>query len=607
MFVVDVVLLVGSVLLLLGIASSKLSARLGVPVLVLFLVVGMLAGEEGLGRIRFDDYDVAYAVGTVALALILFDGGLGTPIESIRAVWKPSLVLATLGVFITAALTGLAASWILGISWLEGMLLGSIVGSTDASAVFAVLRTGGVTLPRKLAALLEVESGSNDPMAIFMTIGCIQVLLGEMTVGADLLLLFAKQAAIGSVAGLAVGFAAVWVANWIRLDAAGLYPVLIAAFGLLAYGLAVALGGSGFLAIFLAGIVIGNRRLAYQRGIRLFHDATAWLAQIAMFVVLGLLSTPSQLLGAAPKGLLIAVVLMFVARPAAVFLLAPWFRFDWREMTLLSWVGLKGAVPITLAIFPLIYEVPNAALIFNTVFFTVVLSALVQGWSLAPVAGWLGLRLPTESPPPVTLEISSLQNVDAQALDFTVHPESRAAGHLVKDLALPAGAVISLIARDKQIIPPHGGTRIEVGDHVLVVAKDEVASLVTQVFAERTELPLDLPSLTAFPLRPNATIGELEETYGLKTELPPNLTLVEALRSRAGTKRILQGETVPLGSVALQATVVAPHGEIEQVGLILLPSDPPEASSSPSADGSDDDPIPEGPAEEPPPQPSVDS
>lgn len=603
MFAVDVVLLIGSVLLLLGIASSKISARLGVPVLVLFLLVGMLAGEEGLGRIQFNDYSVAHAVGTVALAIILFDGGLSTPIESIRAVWKPSVALATFGVFVTAGVTGLAASWILGVSWLEGLLLGSIVGSTDASAVFAVLRTGGITLPTKLAATLEVESGSNDPMAIFMTIGCIQVLTGKMSSGADLLLLFGLQTVVGVLAGLAIGFAAVWIVNRIRLEASGLYPILVASFGLLSYGVAVAMGGSGFLAIFLAGIVIGNRPLAYQRSIRLFHDAGAWLAQIAMFVVLGMLSFPSQLLQAAPKGLLIAVVMMFVARPAAVFLCAPWFRFDWREMTLLSWVGLKGAVPITLAIFPLIYDVGNAALIFNVVFFIVVLSALVQGWSLAPVAGWLGLRLPTEPPPPVTLEISSLQNVDGSVIDFTVRPESRAAGHLVKDLALPTGAVISLIAREKQIIPPHGGTRIEVGDHVLVVVRSEVAALVSQVFADRTELPLDLPSMTSFPLRPTATIGELEETYGLKTELPPHLTLVEAIRERAGSKRLTQGETVPLGSIALQARTVGANGDIEQVGMILLPDDPQEIAPGP-AERPKEEPTaaPAGPAEEPPSQ-----
>ncbi|HEV7280765.1 MAG TPA: potassium/proton antiporter [Pirellulaceae bacterium] len=596
-FDVDAAIFVGSVLLLLGIASSKLSARMGVPALVLFLLVGMLAGEEGIGRIRFDDYDAAHAIGTIALAVILFDGGLGTSVRAIRSAWKPALSLATVGVFITAGLTGLSASFILGLSPLEGMLLGSIVASTDASAVFSVLRTGGTTLPERLSATLEVESGSNDPMAIFMTIGCIEILTGKMEFGLDLLGLFAMQAIIGTASGLGIGFASVWVVNRVKLDAAGLYPVLVVACGLLSFGAAAVLEGSGFLAVYLAGCVLGNKRLAYQRGIRLFNDAGAWLAQIAMFVILGLLSYPSKLALVAPQGLLVAAVLVFVARPLAVFVSVPWFRFNWREMTLLAWVGLKGAVPITLAIFPLLAGIENAVLIFNVVFFIVVVSAVAQGWSLSLVADLLGLRLPKEPISPVTLEISSLQDVDAQALDFTVVPESRAAGHLVKDLALPAGAVISLIARGKQVIPPHGATRIEPGDHVLVVVRNEVAALVTQAFAERTELPLDLPSMTPFPLRPTATIGELQEMYGLQIDLPADVTLVEAIRSRAGAKRLMQGETVPLGPIALQATVVGANGAIEQVGMILLPDDPPEIAPSPS-----EEPAPAGPAEEPPPQ-----
>lgn len=596
-FDVDAAIFVGSVLLLLGIASSKLSARMGVPALVLFLIVGMLAGEEGIGRIRFEDYDAAHAIGTIALAIILFDGGLGTSVRAIRSVWKPALSLATVGVFITAGLTGLAASFILGLSPLEGLLLGSIVASTDASAVFSVLRTGGTTLPDRLSATLEVESGSNDPMAIFMTIGCIEVLTGRMDFGPDLFGLFAMQAVIGTASGLGIGVASVWIVNRIKLDAAGLYPVLVAACGLLSFGAAAVLGGSGFLAVYLAGCVLGNSRLAYQRGIRLFNDAGAWLAQIAMFVILGLLSFPSKLALVAPQGLLIATVLVFVARPLAVFIAVPWFRFNWREMTLLAWVGLKGAVPITLAIFPLLAGVDNAMLIFNVVFFIVVVSAAVQGWSLSLVADLLGLRLPKEPLSPVTLEISSLQDVDAQALDFTVVPESRAAGHLVKDLALPAGAVISLIARGKQVIPPHGATRIEPGDHVLVVVRNEVAALVTQAFAERTELPLDLPSMTAFPLRPTATIGELQEMYGLQIDLPPDVTLADAVRSRAGAKRVAPGETVPLGPIALQASVVGANGAIEQVGMILLPDDPHEIVPSPSGE-----PPAAGPADEPPPQ-----
>ena len=269
MFLIDSIILGTGILLLLGIASSKLSNRLGVPVLVLFLVLGMLAGSDGIGGIAFENYQLAHAIGSLALAMILFDGGLSTPMSAVRSVWKPAMLLATLGVLITSIVTGLAASWILNIPLLEGMLLGSIVGSTDAAAVFSVLRSGGVSLRERLKSTLEVESGANDPMAIFLTIGCIEILMGRLSIGPDLIWLFVKQMAV-VVAGVAVGYAAIRIVNAINLDAAGLYPVLVTAFGLLAFGLAVIFGGSGFLAIYLAGIMIGNGRLVFQRGILLF-------------------------------------------------------------------------------------------------------------------------------------------------------------------------------------------------------------------------------------------------------------------------------------------------------------------------------------------------
>ncbi len=315
MFVIDGLILVCGVLILLGIASSKLSARIGVPVLVLFLLVGMLAGSEGIGGIRFDDYELAHAIGTVALVLILFDGGLGTSLEAVRQVWKPALSLATVGVLVTSVLTALAAMWVLGFSWWEGLLLGSIVGSTDAAAVFAVLRMGGVSLPQKLVATIEIESGSNDPMAIFMTIGCIEILTGHREFGWNLLAMFIQEMGIGAIVGIGMGLVAVRIVNRISLSAAGLYPVLVSAVCLLVFGLTAWLGGSGFLAVYLTGIVMGNTKLVFQRGILLFHDAIAWLAQIVMFVVLGLLSYPSRLLEIAGYGLLIGAALIVLARP----------------------------------------------------------------------------------------------------------------------------------------------------------------------------------------------------------------------------------------------------------------------------------------------------
>ncbi len=292
MLSIEALILITGILLLLGIVSNKFSARMGVPVLVLFLLVGMLAGSEGIGGIEFENYSLANGIGTIALSLILFDGGLRTPYRSIRAAWKPAGVLATIGVFITALITGLAASWFLQIPLMEGLLLGSIVGSTDASVVFSVLRFGGVHIRRRLADTLEVESGSNDPMAIFLTVGLIQVLTGAVPLGPGLVVLFLTQIVFGTVVGLLVGWGGVWVLKNIQLSAAGLYPVLATGLALFSFGFAAAFGGSGFLAVYLTGIVIGNRRPVFHRGILLFHDAIAWLCQILMFIALGILPQP---------------------------------------------------------------------------------------------------------------------------------------------------------------------------------------------------------------------------------------------------------------------------------------------------------------------------
>jgi cell volume regulation protein A len=571
MFLIDSLILGTGILLLLGIASSKLSNRLGVPVLVLFLILGMLAGSEGIGGIPFENYGLAHAVGTLALALILFDGGLSTPFSAIRAVWQPALLLATVGVFVTAIVTGAAASWVLNLSLMEGLLLGSIAGSTDAAAVFAVLRSGGVSLPGRLKSTLEVESGANDPMAIFMTIGCIEVLAGRMQLGPGLIGLFVSQMGLGLATGLAIGWVAVWVVNRINLGAAGLYPVLVTAFGLLAFGLAAAAGGSGFLAVYVAGIVIGNRRIVFQRGILLFHDASAWLSQIVMFVVLGLLSFPSRLWDVSGHGLLIAAVLILVARPIAVFALSWPFNFNWRELVFISWTGLKGAVPITLATFPLMFGTPNASLVFDAVFFVVVVSALIQGWSLPYAARLLGLEVPLENRPPVTLEISSLRQVEGDIVDYTVGPLSRAAGRQIRDLALPEDVLIALIVRHEQVIPPHGRTTIEVGDHVMAVLRPAVRPLVEQVFGDRSDSVDELPIDMEFPLRGTTRIRELEETYGIQMNAGPDDTLDVAMRKKLAGKAN-PGDATCFGPLRLRVRHVAEDGSIEQVGLTFIPS-----------------------------------
>lgn len=473
MFLVDRLILLGAVLVLLGIASSKFAARLGLPVLVLFLAVGMLAGENGPGGLAFDNVSMAHAIGTVALCLILFDGGLQTRLSSIRVAWKPALGLATLGVLVTAGVTGLAAAWVMGTPLPVGLLLGSIVASTDAAAVFSVLRTQGVHLHERLAATLEIESGSNDPMAIFLTVGLVDVLLGARPLGAGLVWLFFMQMGVGTIVGLAAGWVAVRLINGIHLGAAGLYPVLAGACGFAAFGVAAVAGGSGFLAVYLAGIVIGNSATVFQRGTFLFMDGLAWVAQIAMFIVLGLLSTPRELVGVAGPALIVAAVLVAVARPLAVVPVLSALGFSAREQGLVAWVGLKGAVPIILATFPLLAGLPEGRQIFNVVFFVVLVSAALQGSTLPWLARRLGLQATRPAAPGVSLELLTLREVDADVVQYPVEASSPAAGRQVSDLGLPAGAVLALIARGSTLIAPHGATVIEPQDHLFVFVARE--------------------------------------------------------------------------------------------------------------------------------------
>ena len=567
MFVVDRIVLVAAILLLLGIASSKFSARLGLPVLVLFLVVGMLAGSEGIGGVEFDNFPLAHGIGTVALGVILFDGGLRTPISSIRIAWKPAFLLATVGVLGTSLITGFAASWLLGIPLLEGLLIGSIVGSTDAAAVFAVLRSAGVNLREDLAATLEVESGSNDPMAIFLTVGVLELLLGNIEPGLDLIWLFVEQMGIGMVVGLLVSWLAVKLINRINLEAAGLYPVLTGACGMLAYAVAANIGGSGFLAVYIAGIVLGNSRLVFGRGTMLFHDGLAWAGQITMFVVLGLLSFPSRLAEIATGGILVAAVLILVARPLVVYPLLIPLRYNLRETTLIAWVGLKGAVPIVLATFPFLFGYPNGTGVFNVVFFVVLISAITQGWPLPFIARKLGLQEEVGPKPSVTLEITSLRDVDADIVEYTVGTETRASGKKLNQLALPEGVVVAMISRGKDLIPPRGSTRIQAEDHVFVVLRPETRPLVDRVFAPDQTKQQDLPTLVEFPLMGSTTAEELREFYGIQLPIPPDRTLDELIRHELGDQLSEQG-SIQVDGFVLRVREVS-DGRVISVGLAI--------------------------------------
>lgn len=569
MFAIDKVILLSAILILLGIFSSKLSARLGLPMLVLFLLIGMLAGENGIGGIEFNNPEAAHALGTLALALILYDGGLQTSTDSIKMVWKPASVLASVGVFITAAITGLCASYILNLPLLEGMLIGAIVGSTDAAAVFSLLRNAGVHLAPRLKSTLEVESASNDPMAIFLTVGLLEVLVNDMRPGLGLLQLFVMQMGVGTLTGLAVGWLAIKVINRIHLMAAGLYPVMVAACGLLAFGISANLGGSGFLSIFIAGVIVGNSRFVFQRSTFMFHDGMAWLSQITMFVVLGLLVSPVSLTEVWLEGLLIAAVLVLVARPLASAFFLKMFGFNNRETLLVSWVGLRGSVPIILAIFPLMFGLESAPLIFNVVFFVVLISATVQGSTLPWVARKLNLTVPPADSAPATLEITSLGDVDAEIVEYTLAQDSRCAGRFLSQMALPDKVVVAMITRNSEVIPPRGSTLLYGGDHLFVVLRPDIRPFVDYAFsAAQRANSADLPRTIELQLKGTTRVKDVADSYGIFLSDQPYLSLAQLLEQQGEEFRSV-GAVLELEKVRMRVCEVI-NDKIITIGLSPL-------------------------------------
>lgn len=564
MFFIDKLILLAAVLILFGILSSKLSARLGLPVLVLFLLIGMIAGEDGIG-IAFDNAPAAHTLGTLALALILFDGGLQTSTQSIKSVWKPASMLATVGVLMTAGITGYAAAYILNLPLYEGFLLGAIVGSTDAAAVFSLLRNAGVNLNKRLSSTLEIESASNDPMAIFLTIGLLEVIINDSKIGLDLLHLLFQQMGVGSLIGLSVGWCSIKLINKVNLGASGLYPVMVAACGLLSFGLATNLGGSGFLAIFITGVLIGNSQFVFKKSTFLFHDGLAWLSQITMFVMLGLLVNPTSLLDIWLEGLIIACVLVFIARPLAVAPILALFRFKSREIALVSWVGLRGSVPIILAIFPLLFGLPNAALIFNVVFFVVLLSATIQGSTLAVVARKLKLiEAPGESPP-ATLEITALNEVDAEIVKYTIADNSKAVGRYLSNLALPDNTVVAMITRGHQVIAPRGSSMLQAQDHVFMVIRPELRSFVETVFSPVCEIATTEFLNKELCLKGYTKVQDILDSYGIDLAHDKDFTLDELIKHKVNSELNLETVVVLSG---VQLTVRGMVGDrVSTVGL----------------------------------------
>jgi cell volume regulation protein A len=462
------ILAILGIMLLVSVLASKASGRLGVPVLIIFLGLGMLAGSEGIGGIYFDDAMLSQRLGVIALVFILFAGGLETDWNYVRLGAKRASILATLGVLLTSLIVGWAAHLLTDLSLLEGMLLGAIVSSTDAAAVFSILRSRGVRLRRDLAAVLELESGSNDPMAVFLTTAVLQLMAQPSAPVWKTVVDFVQQMAFGALAGIVIGWLAVKIINRLHLEYQGLYPVLTVAIVLFTYGATSEIGGNGFLAVYLLGISLARQNFVQRRTLLRFHDGVAWLMQIAMFTTLGLLVFPSQLLPVAGASLLVVAVLMFVARPVAVFISLAFSKVPFKEKVLISWVGLRGAVPIILATFPLVAGIPAAGPIFNIVFFIVFASVLLQGTTIALAARVLGLDAAqvTEFSP---AEAHLAGRGESAVITAEIAQGAFAAGKRVVELDWPREALILVIYRGVEFFVPNGATELHAGDRLIVL------------------------------------------------------------------------------------------------------------------------------------------
>ena len=464
-------ILIAGALLAAGLGASLIAGRLRVPALVLFLGLGMLVGSDGLGWIDFSNYALARDIGVVALALILFEGGLNAGFDEIRLVLGPSIALAFAGTALTAAITGLAAAGLFGFSTKEGLLVGSIIAATDGAAIFALLRES--TLRRKLARTLEGEAGLNDAVAVLLVLACIDWMLKPGYDAGDALVLLVRQFGLGIAAGAAAGWLGVQALQRVRLATAGLYPVASLTIAALAYGAAAALEGSGFVAVYLAGLALGSARIPARQTVANFHQGLGWLAQLSMFLVLGLLVFPSQLGGVALKGTALALVLVLVARPLSVVAATVFARYSVAERLMVGWAGLRGAVPVVLATFPVLDHVPGSLEFFNIVFFAVVVSTVLQGTTFEPLAKRLGVTTTEPALPPPLMEAGTVRRLGAEVLEYSIKPDDAIAGARVRDLGLPREAVVNVVVRGEEAIPPRGSTRLRAGDRLNVLIRQE--------------------------------------------------------------------------------------------------------------------------------------
>jgi potassium/hydrogen antiporter len=467
-----------SILIILSVVIARVTNNIGVPVLLLFLGVGMLAGEEGFGNIVFSDAQVAQSIGIIALILILFSGGLDTPWKTVRPVLGAAIKLSTLGVLITTFAVGIFLHYVFDLPFLVSMLVGAVISSTDAAAVFSILNSRNINIKGNSGPLLELESGSNDPMAIFLTISFLELITGKADSVWGLLVLFVLQMGLGLILGVILGRLIVILINKLKFPVEGFYYVFTLATAIFTYALTSSLNGSGFLAVYVAGVIVGNNEIVFKKSLFRFFDGLAWLSQIVMFLTLGLLVFPSQVFKVVDTGLIISLYLIFFARPIGVFAALYRSEFTFKEKVLISWVGLRGAVPIILATFPLLAGIEQAGWIFNVVFFIVLTSSLLQGWSIPLAAKLLGLSKPSELKINSPLEFSYPENLDMKLINLKVPPKPTLVGKSLVEIPVLKGNLVIVIYRNGNYFVPSGGTSLEEGDVVqLLVKKENVKEL----------------------------------------------------------------------------------------------------------------------------------
>ncbi|WP_417833345.1 potassium/proton antiporter [Thalassospira xiamenensis] len=562
----NLVILIASVLVVVAVFTSLISFRVGAPLLLVFLFVGLGAGEDGIGGINFDNAPLAYFIGSIALAMILFDSGFETQLRTLKIAAAPSLVLATFGVMLTTFVVGGVTWLVLDVPWLVALLFGAIVSSTDAAAVFFLLRVGGINLRDRTRSTLEVESGSNDPMAVFLTISLVELIMqgGGDNLALELLERFVLQIGLGAVLGLLGGMAIVQMINRVKLEPA-LVPIVTLACALSLFGATSIVGGSGFLAVYVAGLYAGNSQMRMSVGVRRFQHVTTWLAQIVMFVTMGLLATPSQFGDVIIPGVILALVLVFVARPVAVWLCLMFFNFSRNDTAFISWVGLRGAVSILLAIVPMVEGVEYGQLLFNTAFIVVITSLLLQGWTIRLMARWLGIMIPPRHGPVDRIDLELPGNANQEIVVYRVHSESAVA----TGQRIPRWARPSLILRDGKSLRPHSAGRIEGGDQVYIITPPRHVELLDQLFAGPAEGANDVDLFGDFSFPPDTRIADLGRLYGFVVGDEDEEATVAEILERNLSGDIEPGDRVAYGMVELIVRRIDDTHEIVEVGMAV--------------------------------------